>query len=807
LTSERFRTQQLVRLFLVQSAFLTDIAPTPASAKCNDFYFQLGSSYLLLGAFADVTNCNLDSDLAEISNSFCGYFTLAPIIFATFCGWPRDCLSLAIALTVITCTLLTYYVHVNGRIKLECAISKIQDIMKSHKPQKDPVKSTYSSMPKRAALIFFSWETFSFLGILILYCFGIQDSHHRIMMRLEFVLLCSALVCGVYALTLAYIQHLWDKLERAKVSLKTLQNSVLSINLVHVSLFCSSAIQTIFVAILGGFSGFYLDLLLDLTMLIMVLLIYRVHVDCIVEEERMIQKTQEAERQTKMDQKARKIATLETTIEGLHHQLYVLRQHREKETEALDEFQAEAARQHKIVVQEYAAAFNKTNTVCADQQKEIEALEAVLTETRKRHVEAMGKLHLDQAQALDKVKADTISGSRLAIRAELQQLFQVLPDMPIEYYAQYFAAKTKAHECAMARKDAENAQLRAEKEGLADVYENDLKRRDREHAQVVKKKDEEHAQALKKKDEEHALALENDEEYVQVLRGRDEEHDRILQNQKKNSEANFAERLRLELWIQEQYFSYEKRQAEAAADEVVQKRRGAHLKDLAAAAGQCQQALAQNKQFYEQRISKERQGFHMQFEIVAVRHRDELQQKEMDLNMTINEKSQEIQDLIQVVKEKDGQIDALEYEKLCHTMNWEVVLQEKESWEKEGKDGASAGAEEDPVVIGYEHNEYEADDENSEFESIDSLLELNEYPHQGYEAGDEDSHSGSVDPLPELAYSDDEGSTEGSAPPKSATDDEEWDGDDVEIKVDGDDDDDNPRGWSLLDSDDEYALY
>ena len=69
------------------------------------------------------------------------------------------------------------------------------------------------------------------------------------------------------------------------------------------------------------------------------------------------------------------------------------------------------------------------------------------------------------------------------------------------------------------------------------------------------------------------------------------------------------------------------------------------------------------------------------------------------------------------------------------------------------------------------------------------------------------SDSRSVNSLPELVHSEDGDKGEDSDPSEPATYDDEWEEDDVEIKVAGDDNADELRGWEFVDSDDEYPLY
>ena len=654
---------------------------------------------------------------------------------------------------------------------------------------------------------FFPLEMLILVGPLVIF-FEIQDSHNETWMCLELAVLNAvldfALTCCLFLLALLYTQHLWDKLSKAKVSSMTVQSSRLCISIDYSLLVCVSAMQLFLFTIIGGFFGFYLGSVVGVTMLISSLLTCHMYFSCTIDRERIVQQTKKAkrdikmdqklaERQAKMDQKDRKIATLESTVEGLHHRLHVLRQNCQEEVlEAVCEQKAEAIKVHNKLIEDYRNIFDKFDTTCSDQQREIKALEEVLIETRNRHAETIGKLHFDQSQALAKVKADTKSDTRATVFAELQKQFDDKTKMIVEHHTQYTAAKGEAYERALAQKDTELEEARSVFADLEDQYLDALEKKDESYAQALRKKDGECDKVLKENDKEHGKALEeenrehardlveNEEEYHKALQKRDDDHAQALEKQKGELNAAFAEHLHVELQLQERRFASEKKQAEAnAADQAVNNRRTWCNDQLEAADIQHRGALAQRAELHGQNITKLREAFDIQFDMAAQRHRDELEQKENDVNTAFNDKSQEIEDLNRVLTEKALQIDRLEYEKLCHIMNWEVV-----SEEKEGEDEGLAAARGEGTAL------------------ID-------YRHEGYEADNDDSDFGSVDSLPELVQDDDEEQTADREPaePASETDDDEWRESDVEIVVDGDGDEGELRRWSIVDSDNEGAWY
>lgn len=265
---------------------------------------------------------------------------------------------------------------------------------------------------QRGARAFFPLQPF--VQALLLTVLDTGSLYMPLWMRLLCGFGCLVLVAFMFGLVTQSIFHLEEDLQKEKIAPTRIYNVVEANSTVLGCLFLWSLFQLGFSTLYSGSFGFYFSLNVTLAMLTCTMCASHVQAFFTIHGEREMQKAAKAEKKQRLDAKDRKIASLETTAEGLHLQLDVLRQTAEEEKQgALNTQQAAWQRERDDLIQRYNASISSFHQLSGQRISGIIGdYEHALAIKDREHVDAVAALKQSYEDALE-VRAEQNFGAFL----------------------------------------------------------------------------------------------------------------------------------------------------------------------------------------------------------------------------------------------------------------------------------------------------------------------------------------------------------------------------------------------------------
>lgn len=266
------------------------------------------------------------------------------------------------------------------------------------------------------------------------------------------------------------VLHLGEVMDRENVSKTRVDTDVFGA-LAFLEVLASGSLgQLIIFALLGGYLGALLSLLVTLAMLAAATTMNHARVCLTIYDERLLQTAAQAEKWMKIDENNKKIAKLESTIEGLHLQLHTQQQKSDEQEQANISLRAaeiqnqQELQRHQTARRNESAAAGKlleTNRLLQETNK---LLQDALAEANKSHDEALATKARHYAEEFAKEKAHVETLARENMLVELRRMIVAHNATTDERYAKAGAVMQQKYNGALAKKDKEHADALARKE-------------------------------------------------------------------------------------------------------------------------------------------------------------------------------------------------------------------------------------------------------------------------------------------------------------------------------------------------------
>jgi hypothetical protein len=259
------------------------------------------------------------------------------------------------------------------------------------------------------------------------------------------------------------VLHLGEAMDEENVSKTRVDTDIMS-TLAFLGMLASESLgQLILFTLVGGYLGFFLSLIVTLAMLGAGTMMNHIKVTFTIYDERFLQKAVQAKRRMRMDEKDRKIAKLESTIEGLHFQLHAQQQKSEERKRANICFR-EADIQKQQELQRYETALRNASATTGKLSETNKLLQDTLAQAYKSHDEALTAKdrHCAEEFAKEKAHAETLARNNMLV--ELRNEIEASKDAMSTRYTNGSAIMQERCNRALARKDKEHAEALAMKE-------------------------------------------------------------------------------------------------------------------------------------------------------------------------------------------------------------------------------------------------------------------------------------------------------------------------------------------------------